>query len=83
MMAVGPKRGHNQEHGHSGKQKNTGPVIILFVFKEKEDHHCGYIKEPQEVGDDEELTEGDVIVNRHMDDLIIFCDGLLQIAEPA
>ncbi len=62
VVPVRPERADNQKDGHAGKQKSTDPEIIILVFKKEiENDHC-HIGKPQQIGDDENLTEGDQVI---------------------
>ena len=46
VLSVGPQSGYDQEDRHACKEKNTGAVVILFIFEEKVDDDCRYIGKP-------------------------------------
>ena len=46
MMSVWPKRRHNQEYSHAGKQKGADSVVFRFVFKKEKGNHDGNVGKP-------------------------------------
>ena len=82
MMAVGPQGRDDQENRHAGEQEDAGTIALLFVPEEKEQYDGCHIEKPQKIRDDEQLTEGDVVIHAHMDYLVAFLVALLQPCEP-
>ena len=80
-MPVGPQRGYEQEHGHSGKQKGTCPKVIVFITEEKVHDHDGYVGKPQHVGNNKYLTERNVVVKCNMNHLIMTYHGLFKMSK--
>ena len=82
VMPIGPQGGDNQKNGHSRKKEDTGLVIIAFICEKQIQYHNGYICKPQKIRNDKQLTKGYVIIDIHMDYMIMLCDGVLQMPEP-
>ena len=78
ICAIRIKRADHHADGHADKQKSTQPVIIRFTGKEEIQHRTGYIKKPDDVGNDKVLAKWNHVIQRHMHDLIIVCDHTLQ-----
>ena len=70
VVAVWPERTDDQEDRHSGEQEGTGPEIIVPILKEEVEDDYSYIGEPQKIRDDENLTEGNVVVRSYVDQVI-------------
>lgn len=80
-VPVWPQCGNEQKNGHSRKQKSTAFIIIVFVLKEEKSDGGRDIKKPQQIGHDEYFTKRNVVIQRDMNELIMFY-GLFQMAEP-
>lgn len=70
VVAVWPERADDQENRHPGKQEGADPKIIVPVLKEEVEDDHRYIGEPKQVGNDENLTEGDEVVRSDMDQAV-------------
>ena len=81
-MAVGPERRDKKEYCHPGKQESAGPEIVILIPEEKVHHHRGHIGEPEQIRDDEHLTERNVVVKGYVDDPVVARNGALEVTEP-
>ena len=82
MMSIRPECRYQQEDGHSGKQESTGLKIIVFVTEEKVHHHNCYISKPEQIGNDENFTERNVVVESYVNDPVVACNSPLQMTKP-
>ena len=82
MVSVRPEGGDKKENSHACAKEGTCFVIILLVLKKQIDDHDGYIGEPQQIGNYEHFTEGYVVVQTDVNDLIILNIRLFQPCKP-
>ena len=80
--AVGVKGADNQADGHAGEQEGAQPVKIVFILKKEVHYRSCHIEKPEQIRDDEVLVKRNVIVQGHMDDVVVACHGSLQIEKP-
>ena len=80
--AVGVDGADDQADGHTDEQEGAQPVEIPLICKKEIQHRPRHIDEPEEVGDDEVLVKRDVVVQSHMDNMIIAGHRPLQIEKP-
>ena len=82
MMSVRPECRDQKEDCHSGKQESTGSEVIIPVTKEEIYHHNRYVGKPEQIWNDEYLTEGDIVIECHVNHTIVAGDGALQMSKP-
>ena len=82
IVSVWPEGADNQKNRHSGKQESTDPEIIVFTMKEKIEDCHRHVNKPQQIGDDENLAEGDEVIGPQVDQVIMACHGFLQPGKP-
>lgn len=82
IVSVWPERADNQKNGHSGKQKSAYPKIVVLIFKEEIENDHRHIGKPQEIGNDENLAEGDEVIRFQVDQPVVACHVFLQPGKP-
>ncbi len=81
-MAVWPERADDQKDCHSGKQESASPEIVVLVLEEEIEDNYRHIGEPQQIGDDEHLAEGDIVVRLYMNQVKAVCNIQLNPGKP-
>ena len=81
-MSVREKGGHKQKDRHSGAEENRRPVVIVLILEGQVQDNSRYINKPQKIGNDKYFIKRNMIINRHMDDLVFPDMSLLQPGKP-
>lgn len=84
LVAVGVYGGDDQEQGHPCDQERAHSPAGFPVAKGNIKDGHRYVYKPEIIGDHKKLAERDVVIQRHMDDMVIGMDidFFLHIAEP-
>lgn len=83
VCSVGKDSADQKADRHACKQHSAQFIIILSVCKEKVQNRCCHIDKPKQVRDNKILAERNIIINRKVHNVIIACNCLLQVEEPA
>ena len=81
-MSVRPQGRYQQEDRHSRKEEGARPEVIILVLEEKVQNRHRDIAKPEEVGDDKQFTKRNVVVQRHVDLVVVAGHRLFQVRKP-
>ena len=75
---VGEDDRNGQEQSHAKHQQRGYSPVTFFIGEQYKNCKCQYIHEPEHIGDDENLTERNGVIQGHMNDRVMQAVPLLH-----